>query len=261
MPLDSSTEIRINGIQCWDEGREELFNRTTSQVTRTIRCGWTDRAGLIGYLRGGANVIGVTTLYVNPQTAPDYPFLYVDQVTCVGQAGKNQGYSLDATSNAINYPYAVLTVTYTPITGLASGFISFDFGKDVFTMPQSTLKFADGNPVPSGVPLILPTVAITQGRLNLGTLPIATILAAAASPLDSSGLYGTATGTLLFDGGRAIRKFTTAGNENWDVEYRFLCRPARRWDYFYDVDGSLKQVKRNDGSPLFASSALSALFV
>lgn len=257
MPL-ASTSITLGGVQCWDEEIAESFTRTTAKVTRTIRCAWADRGKLIGFLRGGANVIGNFYIYTTPQTAPAYPWLYTDEVEVARDGAKKQD-----GAGVIAGDYAILTVAYTPILGTQTGSISVDFGKEIIALPDNALKFADGSgePVPGSKAKVIPIVGITQSRLNLGTLPVQAILAASLAPLDNSGLFGAPAGTLLFDGGRAVRKFTTAGAENWDLEYRFLCRPMLRWDYMFDSTGVARQVVTNGGGTAFYTmSSLQSLY-
>lgn len=254
----TSTSITIGGVQCWDEEISEEFTRTTARVTRTIRCSWGDRGTLIGYLRGGANQIGNFYIYTNPQAAPGYSWLYTDEVTVARDGAKSQD-----GSGIIAGDYAVLTVTYTPLIGTQTGAIGLDFGKEIIALPDNSLKFADGSgePVPGAKAKVIAVIGITQAKLNAASLPISAIIAASAAPLDNSGLFGSSTGTLLFDGGRALRKFTTAGVSNWDIEFRFLCRPALRWDYMYDSTGVARQVVSSTGGAVFyTSSNLNALY-
>jgi hypothetical protein len=175
-----TTAIQLgNGVNVWDESVSITYargNATTAQ--RNLRCAWSDGPRLAAYLKGGANIIGGVTIYSPAQAfSQDLPNLFPETVNCEGEGKKD-----------------------------------LDFGKEIISLPGDRLKFSSGSdPLPFSVPISIPTVCVQQSKSGIVILPIPTILGAAAAPLDNSGLFGSQTETLLFDGGRAVRAFTTGG--------------------------------------------------
>jgi hypothetical protein len=255
-----TTAIPINGINTWDEGVSVTYargNATTAQ--RNLRCAWSDGARLAAYLKGGANIVGGVTIYSPAQAfSQDLPNLFPESVNCEGEGQKSRG-----ADGWMVWERAVVTIRYSPLGIEETGSQDLDFGKEIVSLPGDRLKFASGSdPLPFSVPISIPTVCVQQSRANMATLPIPTILAATAAPLDNSGLFGSQTETLLFDGGRAVRAFTTGGATNWTVQYRFLYRPApMKWGWFLNSAGTPEKVLRKDGTELYAKSNLSALFL
>src|ERR1700722_2963240 len=104
----TDTAITIGTITCWDEGTIERFTRYKSAATRTLLCHWTDRATLIATLRGGVALVGGVWT-VNVGNYPDFPFLFIDSVTCEGVAG-SAGLSV-GTNGLVAHKYARLRAT------------------------------------------------------------------------------------------------------------------------------------------------------
>jgi hypothetical protein len=265
----SDTAITIGGVTCWDEGTIERFARYRSTATRTLLCAWTDRVALIEYLRGGS-VDTSSGWIVTVGNYPDFPFLFIESVTCEGVAGPG-GLSVGP-NGVVAYQYARLRATYATFEyqpGTETGTMGLDFGSQVLTLPQSTsiLQYGDGAsedlPPEDAPPLIIPTVAITRTVKDAPSIPMDTILACIQAPVNSASFLGADPGYVLFDGGRSLRRLTTAGAINYDLEYRFQYR-AIPWNQVYanggDSGPTRPVIRKADGLPLYASSDLNGLF-
>ncbi len=255
----AATAIFIGGKQCWDEGTRITYGRAfQTSAERVIRCAWTDAPAISFYLMGGSQLIGGIVVFQPAQAfSPQLPYLFPETINVEGEGGKSQ----DA-NGICAYERAVLTMRYTPLGVEETGSQDLEFGKEIISLPGDGVKWnGTSTPLPFSVPITIPTVCVTQSKANLTSLPIPQILAAFAAPLDSSGLFGSQSETLLIDGGRAARTFTSAGTSTWTVQYRWLYRPApAKWGYFLDPsDGTFKKVVRKDGTTLYATSNHSAL--
>lgn len=294
MPLDASTQITIGGVQCWDEGTQESLGRAKSSAQRTLLCAWTDRVKLIAALRGGGSIVGAVSLFnAAQQYSPDFPFLYIDTVGTEGVGVLSQD-----GNGMVAYKYARLTAKYSTIDyieGAETGTVSIDFANQILTLPrsQSMLKFTDGameDLPPENHPGLRNTIfTIEFVRRNLPQFPTTKIKAACDAPLNSDtvsltlptvnpfGLSGgglgiplggledpNATdfsfepGKVLFEGGKSFRRNTTTSAISYDIAYRMSYNPLG-WDKFFDKTGALRQVVKQNGDPLYASSALMAL--
>jgi hypothetical protein len=257
-----ATSVQINGITCWDEARKVVFGRgfqTNGQ--RQLRCAWGDALRLSQFLMGGAQVIGGITVFLPMHAfSVDLPYLFPDTIEIDGEGAKSQ----DAHGDCA-YERAVLTMRYTPLGVEENGSQDIDFGKEIISLPGDALKFTNNHPVPFGIPISVPTARIQQSRANMGILPVPLILTVIAAPVDNSGLFGTQADTLLFDGGRALRTFTSAGQTNWTVQYAWVYRPPPyEWGKFCDPlvtagNPFVKVVRKSDGSDLYLKSSHSAL--
>jgi hypothetical protein len=255
----AATAITIAGKQAWDEVRRVVYGRAfQTNGERVVRCAWTDAPAIAFYLMGGAQLIGGVVVFQPAQAfSPQLPYLYPETISQEGEGAKSQ----DANGD-VAYERAVLTMRYTPLGIEENGSQDIEFGKEIISLPGDGLKWnGTSTPLPFSVPITIPTAAVTQSKANMASLPIAAILAAFAAPLDNSGLFGSQTETLLIDGGRAARTFTSAGITNWTVQYRWLYKPApAKWGYFLDPsDGTFKKVVRKDGTSLYLASNHSAL--
>jgi len=261
MPLDSSTSIIISGIQCWDEGTEEHFQRFGhSTAVRNILCAWGDRLTLVNALRGGAGINNGVYYYNLSADYPDAAFLAFDSVTITGIAGES-GLSVGP-NGQVAYKYARLAIVYKTLDyleGTTTGTLSLDYSTEVIAAPQTAAAFvwADGSDVdPADCPAIrVPIVTLVQTRKNLAALP--TVLVQSLSGcINSAAFLGGAVGTVLFDGAHATRRLTTTGAENWDMTYKFLyCRTG--WNYFLRAgEGFVAVNGKGTGTPPYASADL-----
>jgi hypothetical protein len=263
MALDGTTAITINGIQCWEFEPHEETDRRGSVGIRTIVCLWENRWSLATYLRGGVTQIGGVIIYTNPQVYPWANWLYCQGVSMDPQHG--QGGTITDSKGMYGSKYATLKVQYRDFETIDTGGTGLEFGSDVMSVQGSSLKFAGGtDPVPGTMSRRIPIVNIPYQRTGIANLPISAFVAAAIAPLNSTAMTFNQAGVnvgasyVLFDGGRAFKRFTTAGNTGWDVQMNFAVRGIR-WDYAYDSAGSVRQVVGRGGDPLIASSDLNAL--
>lgn len=86
--LDPAQAINIAGIQCWDEGTEEHFNRFgVGRAVRKIRCGWNNSAILINAIFQPGIPPTLTGSYVFPNSYPRVPSWLLSGVEIKGRAG------------------------------------------------------------------------------------------------------------------------------------------------------------------------------
>lgn len=258
MGFDASTQITINGVPCWDEGTEEHFGRSATSAVymlRSLRCPWSNRANLVKALQTGSQQIGSVTLITSGQLYPGpYANMYVDAIDITGEGAKG----IDG-NGLISFDWANLKVKYTPLD-FTYAQIQLDFNKEIVAYPQSFLQFSDGTPVSQGAAFPVSTVCIRQSRQNLPSLPVSTILSATAAPLNSTPIFGAAAGTVLFDGGRSLSRYSLLANTLYDVAYSFIYKPIG-WDKLFDpVSKTFKQVQTTDGNAVIQRSDLNLLF-
>jgi|GEM_PF-922355 len=251
--VSSNTGITIGGVTCWDEGTEEYFTRVKRSAVRRLRCLWSDRAALMNAIRGGATTVGSAYFYsVTPY--PDFPDLYPDDFKITGQGALSQ-----SATGAPAYQWANVQVTYTSLYGVeAQGQVGIDVSTNIISLPSSgpCLESVDDDVVaPGDTPGYPLTVyAITRSVRNVGGLSMNAFINAGKKPLNISSFMGFDPGCVTFDGARASRQslskngtgiesggpvnpdFNPIGADGslkgvWDVEYRFMARPALPWDY------------------------------
>lgn len=263
--LDTSMTITIGGVKCSDEGLKYNFSRQTATATRILRCAWADFPKLNTALFGFVSIIGNVTTIIPTQTAPNYPQLVLDTVQVDGEGAK----SIDA-SNTIAFERAVLNCGYRTIDIDTSNTISttsMNVATQIYVPPTGALKFAsDGLALGVGSGVSVQVTSIRRTRRNLIRIPTATILNAAANPLNTSivdfgpGAISGLAKTIRFDGANTTR-YTGLGGTTFDMELCFTIRGATPWDQFMRSDtGQFATVVRQDGSALYGQSDLNLLF-
>lgn len=266
MPLDTSTSITLFGVPVWDEGAVENFGRLHSSATRTLLCRWADRATVIDGLRGGTVIVGGVATFTPPAAYPDAPWLPVDSIDVIGVAGED-GLSVGA-NGMIAYTWARLKVVYKPPDyneTTETGSLALDFSTEVFSVPQGQPSFQysfDAAPVPpEACPSIRQTtVTFVRTRRNVAAIPTATILALAGT-VNAAAFEGAAIGTVRFDGASTQRRLTTAGEENWDITYKFVYRPSGWNSFFRPSSGTFAPVVSiAGGNPPYPSGDFDQLF-
>jgi hypothetical protein len=264
--LLSGTHITLGGVQCWDEGTEEDLTRERNYAKRTLVTLWEDRLQLVRAIRGEETVSlgGIDIFPAQPYDAGDIPFLYPDKFKI-----KGVGALSSSVAGRPLYRYARIEVTYST---LDAGELGLEIGSQVITLPKTgpTLKWSsDNEEVPyqdtTGRPMVVMT--LTKSRVRQPSIPVAAIINAAKKPLNSVEFQGAEAGTVLFDGGRAVRytyaSATTSGGVLYDIQYRFLCRPSLPWNHLFRRTGASvdhEEVKFIGGDPYLETSDLNELF-
>jgi hypothetical protein len=244
--INSNTSIFIGGVEVWDEGTRERFDRQTNRAVRTLVCRWSDRANLIRQIRGD-DTISVGNVDVFPaQAYPDFDFLYPESFEIEGIPPMTS-----SARGLPSYAFARVKVTYST---LDPGDEALDVASQVLTLPRTgpVLKFVGSSeevPFQDSPGYALPVLTHTKGLVRLSGIPRGKLINAAKKPLNETEFLGYPPRTVLFDGGRGAR-YTYAsatGGVVYDLFYRFLARPALPWDVLpvRKADGSFefKQVE------------------
>lgn len=267
MSLSTSTQITIGGVGVWDEDAPiEHVEDNNVYCQRILRTAWTDRFTLANYLKGGNTVVAGTPLYVAGQPYPDSPNLL-----CTADEMSGEGLTSVGPNGMIAFERAKHVVTYKPPTFAFGdpaqiGSQELDFSQTVLALDQrqSCFKWSGGDPLPpSGMPVLrVSECRFTIRAINRPTIPVATIL----SLLDCSNsgtFYGAAAEHMIFIGCRTQRNFTTAGAEQWSIQYTFKYRKQGTWNQLFrsGTGGGWTSFTYMDGSTkLFPPANLSALF-
>lgn len=264
--LDPLYTITINGIACSDEGssKPEHFDIYGGNVVeRVLRCAWTDRVALQKYLLGGSVQIGGVTIVNAGQPHPDYDLLFAAEVDIVGEGEKS-----NTATNVVAWERAVLTVKYRPVQYAAGGTVSttaVDYSSQIITLPRSEpmLKFGDGAaedlPPEDNPGFQMTTTSFEVTRYGLTSVPESLILAAEASPVNSTSIFGRAAGYIKFGGARSFERTISLGGTVIDLSLRFESNSIG-WNYAFDKTGAIRPILKQNGDPLFASSDLNILF-
>jgi len=116
LSLPASQSITYGGVQIWDEGTVEDFQRFgRSTAVRTIVCTWQNRITLINTIMGAGGINAASQYFYNPDTPyPDAPFLlFIDKIHCEGITGPN-GPVVDP-NGMVGYDLARLKLTYSSL--------------------------------------------------------------------------------------------------------------------------------------------------
>jgi hypothetical protein len=302
VPLDSTTQSITwydRGVigRAWDEELTGEIGRIKSEATRIIRCMWSDRFHVAAWLKGGFDpVFG----YIAPQTLPyeagtglTNTNLYVNKVKWRGREGTNaqgqpvgrlQLYASDGTP-IVGYKYALLTVEYGTLDWLAQqqlGTLGLDYGTQWVTTPDPqttgtpTYKFATGGQnIEEAQALPLTVIELNIGRYHMASIPVATVMMAAKSPLNSVTLTNTlfpglpngqaTPGTVMFSGCHDERAIDSFGNPSFNLTYKLKWRSipwdqginptTGLWDQIINIQTGLPIIPRSDLSILMTGTA------
>lgn len=264
MPLDASTSITIGGVQAWDEGTEEDFNKLASSAVRRLCCAWGSRGTLTTFLLGGTTQNGVIQTLSPPARYPDASFLIADSVRITGE-----GVLSVAASGMVAYQWAHLEVFYkTSDLELLSediGTLSMT-GSSQIIMPsqaEPTFKWSSDNKdlPPEATPgVLVPTIEFTKTRRNLATIPTAMILSL-MDHVNSSTFEGASAGKILFTTPNSSARITPAGLRNIDMAYTFIYHPYGHNKFLRPSTGTWDSIVTKVGSnPPHLSGDLSLLF-
>lgn len=200
--LDATTAINIGGFQCWEESCTEEFATTGATAARVIYCIWTDRVGVVTFLRNPSITTSGSILVLSAgQPYPDAPWLYAKTIKTEGVGSPG----LNTLTGQVGYHYAKLLVYYeTDWSPFETGSIDIDFGVDIVTIPQDAtndstgtqllstfLKWSSGTdngkgvPIGNAPPFVIPVASITRTVTRLQYLPLSKIGTALAAPVNS----------------------------------------------------------------------------
>lgn len=278
--LDLATQVpvNINGqtFGVWDETRGEVFaakGSTTQKATWVFRCLWENRIAMAIALLGGSTNLAGTTIYESGWQYPDNPAWLVQSLATEGDGLKytkvrNQQI-VAGVSPLVDYQRAKVTVSFgIPDFSFGSplqiGDDELDFSSRSLALPDkvSVLQFADGTVVSAGQirHIDVGVIGYTRTRYNMAFLPL-TSIRACINKVNSAPIFGAATGTVLFCGGRSRRNVTAAGTINWSITYSFQEMEIGFNNLYNPATGTFQAVTfQPGGAPFIASADLNSLF-
>lgn len=232
-------------------------------AVRRLKCDWSQSDQLIFELRGAA--------FTLPAQHPVCTWLY-----CSSASREGHG-PCRTIGDAIQYPYAIITVNYSPLDGTGNGGQPGEPGtymredRDIscrFNTPEDgAIKWASGADNGKVVPFPVTTVEpITNYSINIFKWWNAPV---------SNGTFENATGkindgtfralwttwpdkTLMFYGARFTRDFTDLGPAAFNVTLMFGYN-RQKWDKKLHKSGEYETVKRANGDDLYEKISFSTL--
>jgi hypothetical protein len=266
----------VNGITCEEivEGIEEGIAEEGPYATKKWLCAWSDRYALansfLGFVShtGGQN--GSVEIH-GPIAYPESNNMLARTVQIQGKGKPSQG------AHQIQFPQAVVTVTYgvpswqaipnpdmsiDPTQPFVYATQDIDFGREMLSLPGSSLRLANGNTLedtPFAIPIPYAVFSITLQRVPF--LPAQAIYTALRRPLNQSTFLGIQPGYLRFDGCKNHAEASTDGTYVQSLAYVFAARTLLRWDETYDKNGTggPQQVRYN-GSAVLLRTEFAPLF-
>lgn len=265
MAIDTSKAIQIGSVYCYDEGATEQLGPDAS-VEWTVVCDYTNRAAVALTILGSVTSSGAITTVVQPYAWPALPFMFARSVGMKGEGTM----SVNGTTGLGDFQYARLTFTFRPkeagsTDAVEIGEENLDFGAEVISFNGADPYFkwsGDGADVPAEAspPKIVPVITFTKVRKGLASLPLDTLFAIAAAPVNSSTYLGAAAGKLRFEGAQTSREFTTAGAKRWTMSVKLSFRPIEWNKMLRPSTGTFDTiVTKAGGNPLYPSSNFAPL--
>ena len=252
--LPASTAVQIFGISVWDENvLEENWDLTTrSMARRSVLIGWNDIPAFVQFALTPIPINSVANGQYPPYWAyPRAPWMRIKNVH-VQEMIPTQG---GLTQLTYNTPQGVVTtlvagnygrcvITYGPMDWQTfdAGDLEYNFGLEAIKLPSSCPTFsyksndstASSNQwvnVADSPPIEIPVGQITYTFKNQASIPISTILAALAAPVNSdtfplqsggSNIGVTmAAGTVKFLGLGSHYQVQGTGSAMWTYQLRF----------------------------------------
>src|SRR5262245_45297020 len=266
----------VNGITCEElvEGFEEGINENGPYAVKKWLCAWSDRYALANSFLGFVSHTGGqggSVLINAPLHYPESSNMLARTLTIEGRGKPSQG------TKQLQFPQAVVTVNYgvpswqaipnpdmsiDPNNPFVYATQDIDFGREMLSLPGSSLTLANGNTlddVPYSVPVPYAMFTITLQRVPY--LPAQAIWTAMKKPLNTATFLGIPAGYLKFDGCKNHAEASTDGTYVQSLTYVFAARALLRWDETYDKNGtSGPQQIRYNGTAILQRSDLSTLF-
>lgn len=229
-----------------DEGHEEGQNERGPFAVKPYFIQWSDRNQFYRDIRGVSQLIGglkgIWSVGI-PLRYPDAPQdnIYATGIRCKG-VGQFTG------SNPIAYTYAIVTVTFTPLTWDAAGtddplFLNsvtqnaaenqalqfatqeIDIGYESYPVPKMALRFnSDDAPVQGNRTLKMNVMTMTITYERLPYLPIGFIKSLIGT-VNNVEFLDCAVGTIFFDGAKNSRQMSADGNIIQKLSLVFKYRP------------------------------------
>lgn len=272
MPLDTTKTIKIGpsgvgdptGVDVYDEGATEQISATDAEATWIMVCAWADRLRLALWITGSFTTSGVVTQVTQPMAYPDADWMFGSSVRTEGV-----GTMVVSTSGMAGFEYARLTATFKPkesgsIDSFEKGEETIDFGADVISFNGAEPFFKwknDNKPLPAEASpgKVVPVITFTKTIKGVKTIPLASVLAIAESPVNSNTYLGVPAGKLRFEGIQTVKRFTSTGTTK-DLTGKFSARGIP-WNYMLrPSSGNFEEIVTINGAkPLYASSDFSPL--
>jgi hypothetical protein len=265
MGIDTSKAITIGSVYCYDEGATEQLGPDAS-VEWTVVCDYTNRAAVALTILGSVTYSGLITTVVQPYAWPALPFMFARSVQMKGEGVM----SVNGTTGLGDFQYARLTFTFRPkeagsTDAVEVGEENLDFGSEVlsFNGADPFFKWKSDNvdvPAEASPGKIIPIITFTKLKKGLAFLPLDTLFAIAAAPLNNATYLGAPAGTLRFEGAQTSREFTTTGAKRWTMSVKLSYRPIN-WNYMLRPStGTFAEiVTKVGGNPFYTSSNFSPL--
>lgn len=228
--------ISYLGVQVCDEGcGETKINRFgKSTAFRQVLMSWLDRIPFINAVGSYAGInVAVQPFYVPAISYPDAPtFLGFDSLDDEGIPTGGSGLNIGP-NGMVGYDLCRMRIKFAspPYLEIDQGVLSIDFAIQDLELPTNITTYhydtSTGPAVDSSqVPAQEATFSsFTWTRFNLASIPISTIEAACANPIDNSGLFGTTVGNLRLMGVKTNRRMGQTGAEMWDQTVSLVNNP------------------------------------
>ena len=266
-PLSTTTIPFYGNTFVCDEGTEENFERFGKSVaTRQILCGWLDRVAIINAIGGSAGLnVANQYFYDYAVPYPDAPeLLYWSGLRTEGLATGGAGLNIGP-NGMVGYQLCRMWIKYStnPCLELDQGTLSIKWAPQDLLMDNTITTWhfdtSTGPAVPAAQFPALQGNFITYQwtQFNLTSIPVATINAACAAPIDTGGLFGTAAGTLMFVAPEATRRMAVTGVEMYDTVYNLVYNPFGWNSAFmssgvHTGDDTFHPIVNGHGNPPFA---------
>jgi hypothetical protein len=258
-----------------EHGLEEWADEKGPHAVQPFLVEWGHRYAFANFLMGGSTVSGGVNGTWNqqrPYAHPESPNMYVRGVKI-----KPDGrllYDPESPLTPVAYTHAIVTATFevpqfTLDAAMDPGwFNSFsqdpteaqamlwatqelEFGRETFTLANTSLEWDDGSQIDSPVPMHVSTIDLTLTYQYFPWMPFGLFCDYADSVNDNTFL-GREKGTVYFVGARTTREFGRAGVMGQRLQMHFRWRKVdHNYKYREDEATWQKVVGPGGGGPLY----------
>lgn len=270
--------VVIGGVSAEElvTGLEEGIHYGGPVAQKKYLVAWNDRYAFANAMLGLVSGQGGTNpniTFTNPQQYPQSLNMWAREISIEGVGKPTQG------PIQLQFPYAIVTVQYAvpqfgyltypdqsidPTNPYVWATQELDFGREMLTIENSTLKLANGHWLNStnnyAVPIPHCIMSITLHKVPY--LPAAQIITAMQKPLNNATYLGVDAGYLMFNGAKSHMEASTDGSYTQELTLSFAYRPILRWDEIFDPQppNSPQQVRNlTTSAPILDRSDLSTL--